>query len=484
MGLYIILALYTGCFALLAWHNFRYAIGFFIIALPTYLIRFQIGPIPSTVLEVMWLVLVGVWVLRYARADKQKIIYFITQHGVFCIAIMILLVTSLLSCFVGDTIIKSLGIWRAYFLEPVIIFFIFLARSKFTTEPVVSATDSVSRNDLVWFLGLATLSSSLYGIVQKFTGWGIATIWWTNIETRRVTAFFTSPNAIGLFSVPIIVLAVGQVIVWVKKRKKFTTETKSLTLRFRGILLDPFKKFSQERFSYLCLVSWCSIAILSSITIVFAKSDGSVVALAVGIGTLLFLVGYKKLVFFIVGLSLILSLSSTSIKNVLLFQDRAGQNRLLLMAYSWDYLKESPEHFVLGAGLRQFFERVQKPRNDFLVMEPLIYPHNIVFNFWTEIGLVGMLSFFVICGYAFFWAWSIQKQELLWGAVLISMLSALMVHGLVDVPYFKNDLAMLFWIVLCLFFIPTTILKKQTTAFKRSKERDGVSVFSKQRRLW
>ncbi len=29
-------------------------------------------------------------------------------------------------------------------------------------------------------------------------------------------------------------------------------------------------------------------------------------------------------------------------------------------------------------------------------------------------------------------------------------MTALLIHGLVDVPYFKNDLAMLFWIIYAL----------------------------------
>ena len=34
--------------------------------------------------------------------------------------------------------------------------------------------------------------------------------------------------------------------------------------------------------------------------------------------------------------------------------------------------------------------------------------------------------------------------------MMASAMIALVVHGLVDVPYFKNDLAMLFWLLLAL----------------------------------
>ena len=40
-----------------------------------------------------------------------------------------------------------------------------------------------------------------------------------------------------------------------------------------------------------------------------------------------------------------------------------------------------------------------------------------------------------------------RKLEIL-GAM--ASMAALLVHGLVDVPYFKNDLALLFWIIYAL----------------------------------
>jgi hypothetical protein len=41
----------------------------------------------------------------------------------------------------------------------------------------------------------------------------------------------------------------------------------------------------------------------------------------------------------------------------------------------------------------------------------------------------------------------------LWrGAVLICLLVVVVVHGMVDVPYFKNDLAMLFWTLAFLYW--------------------------------
>ena len=99
-------------------------------------------------------------------------------------------------------------------------------------------------------------------------------------------------------------------------------------------------------------------------------------------------------------------------------------------------------------------------------MERLIYPHNLFLNFWTETGLVGLLSFAGILGYAFYLGYKIRKNNLIWGAGLITALAVFLIHGLVDVPYFKNDLAMLFWIIISI-VIPTT--KEESLAVSRVK---------------
>ena len=133
-----------------------------------------------------------------------------------------------------------------------------------------------------------------------------------------------------------------------------------------------------------------------------------------------------------------------------MFQDQAGQNRLRLWGYTQTFLTKSPQNFIFGAGVRQFFRKVQKPYYDKKIMERLIYPHNIFLNFWTEIGLPGMAAAVIMMGYSFFLSYKISRRDKILGASLLGALTVLIAHGLVDAPYFKNDLAFLFWIILAL----------------------------------
>jgi len=82
----------------------------------------------------------------------------------------------------------------------------------------------------------------------------------------------------------------------------------------------------------------------------------------------------------------------------------------------------------------------------------LLYPHNIFLNFWLEIGLLGLMAFiWTIVSFfrkGFNTLWTNHNSLIQIG--IMSAMTCLIIHGLIDVPYFKNDLAVLFWILVAL----------------------------------
>lgn len=424
----VLLGIYFLLFSLLAWKRFSAAVALFIILLPTYLVRFElvrIGkyPFPSTMLEVMFGVILLIWIIRYSRIDVVRIKSFFAQHMWFAVVFGLFFASSVVSIFVSDMIFFSLGEWRAYFLEPMMLFLILIGRR----ETFVSA-------DLPLFLTLSTLSISMYAIVQKFTGIGIATPEWANEATRRVTAFFTSPNAVGLYMAPICMLMAALVL----------REIRQAVIKGEQVKRLFFKPvFASSLFGVLCAMT----------ALFFTKSQGAWIGMGAGLLVFVFLIGYKKIAVALAVIGMVFALLIPSMRQAVLFQDQANQNRLRLWGYSWTFLTDSPKNFVLGTGVRQFFRKIQKPYYDVRVMERLIYPHNIFLNFWTEIGLVGMLVVLIIISQAAVLAWRIRQNDMVLGAGFMAMLAALVVHGLVDVPYFKNDLAFLFWILIASIFI-------------------------------
>jgi O-antigen ligase len=124
-------------------------------------------------------------------------------------------------------------------------------------------------------------------------------------------------------------------------------------------------------------------------------------------------------------------------------------SRTVIWANSIKMLLHRP---ILGAGLSGFADRMNKA--DFPYGIPLIYPHNIVLNFWSETGLLGLLAFAAILVIATRISWRGWRTEASpWRPIHLGVLLAMvaiLVHGLVDVPYFKNDLALEFWILIAL----------------------------------
>jgi O-antigen ligase len=144
-------------------------------------------------------------------------------------------------------------------------------------------------------------------------------------------------------------------------------------------------------------------------------------------------------------LLLVIPATRQEIVNLAGFQAPSGQSRLALYQGSIDLLKQHP---FAGTGLSGFgvaFESVRPAE----YTEKLIYPHNIFLNFWTETGLLGLLSVLwiivVVARFSFH-----RQTDLVWRDAFTAAFLAILTHGLIDVPYFKNDLAVLTWMMLAL----------------------------------
>lgn len=187
------------------------------------------------------------------------------------------------------------------------------------------------------------------------------------------------------------------------------------------------------------------VTIASLLAIIFAKSTGALVGLAAA----LIIVGilHKKtrivtIALTTIGAIFILTIPRLApVKQELLMRDDSGKLRRDMWAESVELLSEHP---ILGTGLssyktvvRQYRIRIDKPEEIFR------YPHNIILNFWTELGALGTLAFVLI----FYWLFKTARTA----PAILAAFVVILIHGLVDVPYFKNDLAAQFWLlaVLC-----------------------------------
>jgi hypothetical protein len=68
--------------------------------------------------------------------------------------------------------------------------------------------------------------------------------------------------------------------------------------------------------------------------------------------------------------------------------------------------------------------------------------------------MLGLISFGYIFGLLGFWMTrSLKSRDFevrVWSGALLAMLGIIFIHGLVDIPYFRNDLAAFFWVCVAL----------------------------------
>lgn len=370
-----------------------------------YLVRGHVGMIPTTGLEIYLLVLfffaTSVVGLRGWRAA-------IAEHPWRWVMVVWTLI-GFISALYAPSIFSGLGLWRAYFLEPVLVAFLF----------PVFLSDEASRRRMKEAVCVAALIVSMWAIVQFLTGWGIPKPWNVSISAgRRATGPFPFPNAVALFLAPIVA--------W-------------MSARYVAGRRDVFEK---------------ATALVGFIAIACARSDGGVIAvLGVLIGALLFQrVGRWILLVSTAGSAFMLTVVpriATIVWKTLTFQQWSGKVRLFIWKETWQMLQAHP---LLGAGLGGY-PHVFAAFHKATFIEIFQYPHTILFNLWSEVGLVGIFVF----------VWLVSKW--VYGAYqasptcshrweITAPLVALLIQGLVDVPYFKNDLAILFWVFAFLVFAP------------------------------
>ena len=258
---YILLTTFYILFTVLAWKRLNWAVLFVIAALPSYLIRFRVGPIPMTVLEGMILIIFAVWfVKRNSRIHNPSSPPLNLRGGrvglSFYIPLLLFLLASTLSMFVSPDLRAASGIWKAYFVEPILFFFVLrdLIRNHVTRY-------TLHVTQIIAALSLTALALSLYAIYQRFTGFGIPPPWDTEL---RVTSIFPYPNALALFLAPLVPLFIAQLLT------KFRHSERSEESRANARQL-------------FVIGYWLLVTIATIVAIVFAKSTGAMVGIAAGL---------------------------------------------------------------------------------------------------------------------------------------------------------------------------------------------------------
>ncbi|MCD6109600.1 O-antigen ligase family protein [bacterium] len=433
---------------------------------PLYLIRFNIASIPVYLIELLVLIsAVPVFYKLFAghheileKGTVSKLLYlakspFLVKKKPFreflgspFLPITLFIFAALIGSIIvpSDSYKHALGILKSWILIPIIYFFI-LYRTVKTKEDLQLVIYS--------YVGSAFVLS-LIGMFQAVSGQYITV-------DSRVSGPFSSANYLAMYIAPALVFVSVRIL---------------QTFVHRAFESASFRFGSFERRIFLS-----GIVSILFVALILSQSYGGVVGVFVTIFAYIIYERFKaknkdtkgfltKLIVFIT-VVVVLGTTLVAILNVEKFQNLIKVNehtsiatRLEIWQVGASLIKEHP---ILGIGLGEYEKEYKNRASELLGHEPYemqrLHSHNLYMETWLNTGITGFVAFLWLLVLTFI---HIRKTFALFSAemrqitVAVSMmLIYILLHGLVDVQFWKNDLAFLFWMIIAVMLVLAGKLK-------------------------
>jgi O-antigen ligase len=363
---------------------------------PAYVIRFHFGPLPTTLLELV----LGPAIVVGLATFWHELPW---QSAYTWPAALLLVAATLDSVFAPDRR-AAFGLWKAYFVEPVVAGLVIVAMAR-------------SRPRARWLLGGVAIAAVVAASANAYTD-GHAILAHTFNKVTPQVAIYNSANDIPLFLEPPACFALAIALHGEDRLERLVA---AAVYALAGVAIA----LSYSRLGWITLVAVTVFVAAFSRWRVLVLAGTALVAAAA------------------------FALSHTVRDRILVeFDPHSDKNTLLLRVPLWRSALSMLSHKpIFGGGLGGFKASIL-PYRDPGYHEDLIYPHNLALNFWSETGILGLAAFAWLAVQVF----RVGRRLLTagpWprvlGIGLLAMLLSVLLHGIGDVPYFKNDQALVFW---------------------------------------
>jgi O-antigen ligase len=377
---------------------------------PTYpLVRLHIGSLALTLLEIV-LVLA---VLSGLYAFWEELPW---RSPYTWPALLLLLAATIDTVFAPDRRAAA-GIWKAYFVEPA------------AAGLVIAAIATQRERARLLLVGLGIAGTVVAGANIAVEGYAVLTTDLSRYVVTPPVVIYETANAVPLYLEPLLAFALAVAFFSDDRRERLIGGSFTLLAA-----LAIFLSFSRA--------GWATLVAVAAVVAVFSRWRWWMLGGAAAAGAVLFA-------------------GSRAVRRRVLveFDLNSKDNTIGLRMALWkSALNMLRHHPLLGGGLSGFKQSLA-PYRDPAYHEDLIYPHNLVLNFWSETGLLGLVAFLwlllqmvrlAIRGLRL--PGRVMGMSPAWSRAmavgLLGMVGALIVHGLVDVPYFKNDQSLAYWALL------------------------------------
>ncbi len=464
--------LLCGWVVVLAW-NFKKAVIILPAFFPLYLLKFQVGFVPFNVIEVM-VYLTAFWMFGlflYKRFSKEnnsllgkikrvflgdgKILKDVKKSFFRLVmpagALVLGALGGLYLAYLYGDLMPALGIFKGWVLMP-ILYGIIVVRNLRTPE---------DRRRTLYFYMLSCLVLSFWALYQVILR-DYITI------DQRASGPFESANYLALYIAPAFVLAC--VSLWQKMEIFFFGEieveglVKNLWKKFVGL----FKKEKIVETVRLPVAYEVIVFGATGLALVAAKSYGGLLGVlgALFLYTIyeLFFSDFKEkygsiwkkatvfvVIIFMAVTAVIAQIGTTKFDDFLAFERQSSSSvRMQTWTVALKLVEENP---FLGVGLGRFQSVYEERASEILGQAPyektMLHPHNLLLSTWMNSGLIGVIALVWLIVAVF---WTLKDKKLTYEnrrffAVVLAMFIVVCLHGIIDQQFWKNDLALLWWLL-------------------------------------
>ena len=418
----------------LSWRRLDLGVYLVIFSLPLYLLRLKIFFVPTTVLELMIYAVFLVWLLKKLIISREDDLVRGRLPGSFYIPILLLLLGCLISTLASSDIRMSLGILKGWFIDPILLFLVITNWIK-TKEQVKNILIISIASGI--FIGLAGI---FYWLFPSFEG---------VTYDMRLKEFYLSPNHLAMTLAPILLIAYGFFLNGLAK--KYSIREKIFwVFSFLIISIPLYLTYSYGAWlgiaAGIIFISFCFFQKLKNI------QEGGIPECRLHNVPKIIPIVIITCLFF----TAVFSSQLKAEKFQKIFDERSSFNsRIMIWQASLTILKD---HSILGIGPGNFQEYYLAYQIKFppYLEWAVPQPHNLFLAFWLQCGLIGFIGFIWIIILFFKKGFKIlnegenmypRLQVKFIACILISQMIYILIHGLVDTPYWKNDLSVMFWVM-------------------------------------
>jgi len=393
-------------------------LGFSFLALPFASMKIAFFGIPLYTPEIF---LTGAFLAHLGAVWKRKKEFLWIPDQLFLLGLCLFGLGALLATFNTSLTLSAMGMLKSWFFYPFLAFFLAAFYGR----------DRVLRNVffLAWFLAFSIVAlGSLTFLFQ-----GVLTY------DGRLAGMYTSPNFLAMLLAPIPLLALSLPSLFSIKNFWRAILLGVLCVGTAASLIALFATHSYG--------AWGATLVSLVFLFLFQIKNFSRKSILVG----------ATLSMLVLGGLLLSESDSEKWQSLVAFDERSSlSSRFMIWQSAQTILSD---HWLLGIGPGQFqkkyleYQSLFPPYLEWAVPEP----HNLFLAVTLSTGIIGLLGFLVLIVQALSVfgriVWRTNDSPERRGALLaLSFLMLTLVGGLVDTPYFKNDLALTFFLVLGLGF--------------------------------